>query len=172
MSVNDKNLIGKIVLNNDHKAFGCLIDKYQSEVRGILYRMTNGDKALTDDLSQDVFIRVYKHLKSFKATAKLSTWIYKISINVFYDYRKTLKHQKEVTLEEHISEMEVIENRIDINKALQILNDKEKIALILHYEKGFSHSEIKKIMNLPIGTVKTNILRGKAKLKKYFSNEK
>jgi len=53
-----------------------------------------------------------------------------------------------------------------------MLNEKEEIAIILNYEKGFSHSEIAKIMKLPIGTVKTNISRGKAKLKKYFIDER
>jgi RNA polymerase sigma-70 factor, ECF subfamily len=172
MSNNDISLIGKIVLYNDHKAFGCLIDKYQSEVRGIVFKMTNGDKSLTDDLSQEVFIRVYKHLKSFKATAKFSTWLYRITINVYYDYQKSMKYPDVPAFEKIINEMESIDNKIDIDNALKILNDHEKIAIILHYEKGFSHSEIKKIMNLPIGTVKTNILRGKGKLKKYFCNEK
>jgi RNA polymerase sigma-70 factor, ECF subfamily len=172
MASNDISLIGKIVLYNDHKAFGSLIDKYQSEVRGIVFKMTNGDKALADDLSQEVFIRVYKHLKSFKATAKFSTWLYRITINVLYDYQKSKKYKNLPAIEKILNETESIENRIDINNALKILSDHEKIAIILYYEKGFSHREIKKIMNLPIGTVKTNILRGKVKLKKYFCNEK
>jgi len=172
MSINDIDLIRRIVLYNDHKAFGLLIDKHQSAVRGILFKMTKGDKALTDDLSQEVFIRVFKHLKSFKATAKFSTWLYKVAINIFYDYQKALKYPVEISSEKHYSEAESIENKIDIFKALEILNAKEKAIIILHYEKGFSHSEIAKIMKLPIGTVKTNILRGKAKLKEYFKYEK
>ena len=134
--------------------------------------MTKGDKALTDDLSQEVFIRVFKYLKRFKANAKFSTWLYKIAINVFYDYKRKLKYQEEISSEKLISEVDSIENRIDIFKALEILNDKEKAAIVLHYEKGFPHSEIAKIMKMPIGTVKTNILRGKAKLKEYFSDER
>lgn len=167
----DTSLIGRIILYDDHQAFGYLIDKYQSTIRGLFYKLTNGNKALTDDLSQEVFIRVYKHLKSYRATAKFSTWLYRISIHVFYDHHKTKWYPKEVVSEKYIDEAVYIENRIDILNALEILNNKEKVAIILHYEKGFTHNEIAKIMNQPVGTVKTNILRGRAKLKDYLGYE-
>lgn len=171
LSPDETDLIEKIVLYNDHRAFECLIDRYQNEVRSLFYRMTCGDMALTDDLSQEVFIKVFKHLKRFRGNAKFSTWLYRIAVNVIYDNRKSIKHPDGIASAEHYDETEIIQNRIDINKALEILKLKEKTAIILHYEKGFSHSEVAKIMKLPLGTVKTNILRGKAKLKEYFKYE-
>ncbi|MBN2481811.1 MAG: sigma-70 family RNA polymerase sigma factor [Bacteroidales bacterium] len=171
MSPDETDLIERIVLYNDHRAFGCLIDKYQSEVRNLFYKMTNGDRALTDDLSQEVFIRIYKHLRDFRADAKFSTWLHKIAVHVMYDHQRVMKYPNDVVSEKHYSEAESIQNRIDIFKALKILNVKEKTAIILHYEKGFSHNEIAEIMKLPLGTVKSNILRGKAKLKDYLSDE-
>jgi RNA polymerase sigma-70 factor (ECF subfamily) len=171
MSQSDLSLIAKVVFNDDHESFGILIDKYQSDIHGLFFKLTNGDVDIINDLSQEVFIKIYKHLKGFKATAKFSTWIYKISINVFYDYQKSLSRNYQNENEVSVNNIESIDNKIDINKALQILSDKERVAILLHYEKGFTHKEIQKIMKLPLGTVKSLILRGKLKLKKFYNYE-
>jgi RNA polymerase sigma factor (sigma-70 family) len=60
---------------------------------------------------------------------------------------------------------------MDMLSALKVLNRNEKVAILLHYDKGHSHNEIAKIMDIPLGTVKTNILRAKEKLKKYYNYE-
>jgi len=165
-------LIALVLLNDDHKAFGKLVGKYQSDVRGLLIKLTNGDKALADDLSQEVFIRAYKYLKSYKATARFSTWLYRISYNVFIDYTKTIKKTEDIDKLDFISDSDVdVGSGIDIQNALKILKENEKVAILLHYDKGYSHTEIAKILDTPLGTVKTNILRAKEKLKKYYNYE-
>ena len=172
MDFSDMRLIALVLLNDDHKAFGKLVGKYQSDVRGLFVKLTNSDKALADDLSQDVFIRAYKYLKSFKATASFSTWLYRIAYNVFIDYTKSLKKADDINNHDFISENEEdVGSEIDIQNALKILKENEKVAILLHYDKGYSHNEIAKIMNIPLGTVKTNIIRAKEKLKKYYNYE-
>jgi len=172
MDFSDMRLIALVLLNDDHKAFGKLVGKYQSDVRGLLIKLTNGDKALADDLSQEVFIRAYKYLKSYKATARFSTWLYRISYNVFIDYTKTIKKTEDIDKLDFISDSDVdIGSGIDIQNALKILKENEKVAILLHYDKGYSHTEIAKILDTPLGTVKTNILRAKEKLKKYYNYE-
>ena len=179
MKISDLSLISLVVLNNDHRAYGKLVAKYQSDIRGLLIRLTNGDKALADDLAQEAFIRAYKYLKSFKASASFSTWIYRIAYNVFLDNVKTLKltedieiiENGELRIENGEQSMENEELKMDIMNGLKTLKENEKVCILLHYEKGFSHSEIAKILELPLGTVKTNIMRGKENLKKYFSYE-
>lgn len=171
MQHDETDLIRRIVLYDDHRAFGSLVDHYQEEVRNLFFKMTNCDRTLTDDLSQEVFIRVYKHIKRFREQSKFSTWLYRIAVNVLYDHRKQLKQPQEITTDVSTNETETLQNKIDINNALKILNVRERTAIILHYEKGFPHSEITKIMKLPLGTVKTHILRGKEKLKEYFKYE-
>jgi RNA polymerase sigma-70 factor (ECF subfamily) len=172
MKTSDLGLISRIVINDDHKAYGKLVLKYQSEVRGLLIKLTHGNKFLSDDLAQEVFIRAYKYLRSFKATASFSTWLYRIAYNVFLDSRKSSRETDSIEnydfLEEENKDADAI---IDIQNALKVLNDNEKASVLLHYEKGFSHSEISKIMNMPLGTVKTNILRAKEKLRKYYNYE-
>lgn len=172
MIFSDMNLIAMVILNNDHKAYGKLVTKYQSDVRSLLKKLTNGDKALADDLAQDVFIRAYKYLKSYKATANFSTWLYRISYNVFIDNCKSKKQTFDIEDYDFIPEVnEDVSSTIDLQNALKVLKQNEKIIILLHYEKGFSHSEIARILKMPLGTVKTNILRAKEKLKKYYNYE-
>jgi RNA polymerase sigma-70 factor, ECF subfamily len=173
MVFSDMSLIAMVIINNDHRAYGKLVTKYQSNVRSLLIKLTNGDKALADDLAQDVFIRAYKYLKSYKATANFSTWLYRISYNVFIDNCKSKKQTSDIEDYDFISEVnENVGSTIDLQNALKVLKQNEKVVILLHYEKGFSHSEIAKILQVPLGTVKTNILRAKEKLKTYYNYEK
>jgi len=172
MNISDMSLITLVLLKDDHRAFGKLVLKYQSDVRGLLIKLTNGNKALADDLAQDVFVRAYKYLRTFKATASFSTWLYRIAYNVFIDYSNSIKFTEDIADYEYIADINGEPySSIDIENALKILKENEKICVLLHYEKGFSHSEIAKIINIPLGSVKTNILRAKEKLKKYYNYE-
>ena len=172
MIFSDLSLIAMVILNNDHKAYGKLVKKYQSDVRSLLIKLTNGDKSLADDLAQDVFIRAYKYLKSYKATATFSTWLYRISYNVFIDNCRAKKQTFDIEDCDFIPEVnEDVNSTIDLQNALKVLKPNEKVIILLHYAKGFSHSEIARILQVPLGTVKTNILRAKEKLKKYYYYE-
>jgi RNA polymerase sigma-70 factor (ECF subfamily) len=172
MIFSDLSLIAMVILNNDHRAYGKLVTKYQSDVRSLLIKLTNGDKSLADDLAQDVFIRAYKYLKSYKATANFSTWLYRITYNVFIDNCRSKKQTYDIGDYDFIQEVnKEVNSTIDLQNALKVLKQSEKIIILLHYEKGFSHSEIANILQLPLGTVKTNILRAKVKLKKYYGYE-
>jgi len=172
MNLSDKSLIALVLLNNDHRAFKKIVVKYQSDVRGLFIKLTNGNKALADDLAQDTFIRAYKYLKTFKATAGFSTWLYRISYNVFIDHTKSLKKTDDIDGYDCISEDEkVVSSEMGIQSDLKVLSGNEKVAILLHYDSGHSHNEIAKIMDVPLGTVKTNILRAKEKLKKYYNYE-
>ena len=172
MNFSDQRLIALVLINNDHRAYGELVLKYQSDVRGILIKLTNGNKELADDLAQDTFIRAYKYLRTFKATAGFSTWLYRISYNVFIDYTKSLKKTDNIEGYDFISDdHKDVGSEIDMQNALKVLKENEKVIILLHYDKGYSHHEIAKMMDMPLGTVKTNILRAKEKLKKYYNYE-
>ena len=173
MNVSDQRLIALVLINNDHRAYGELVLKYQSDVRGLFIKLTGGNKALADDLAQDVFIRAYKYLKTFKATASFSTWLYRISYNVFIDYTKTLKKTDNIDGYDCICDgVKDVGSEIDMQNALKVLKENEKVVILLHYDKGYSHHEIAKILDIPLGTVKTHLLRAKEKLKKYYNYER
>jgi RNA polymerase sigma-70 factor (ECF subfamily) len=169
----DSILITRVILGNDHKAFKILVERYQSDLRGLFLRLTHGNKDISDDLAQETFVRVYKYLTGFKATSKFKTWLFRIGYNVFYEYCKKNKTTR-LEPDSYETEYETFEPgcNIDFTNSLKVLNQNEKSVIILHYEKGFTHKEISKITNQPLGTVKTNILRGKEKLKKFYSYER
>jgi len=172
MDFSDLSLIAMVILNNDHRAYGKLVTKYQSEVRSLLIKLTNGDKALADDLAQDVFIRAYKYLKSYKATASFPTWLYRISCNVFLDNCHSNRYKYDFADPDYSEDTSAdINASIDLQNALKVLKPVEKIVILMHYQKGFSHSEVSRILRLPLGTVKTHILRAKNKLYKYYRYE-
>ena len=172
MNLSDTSLILLVLLNNDHRAYEKIVIKYQSDVRGLFIKLTNGNKALADDLAQETFIRAYKYLKTYKATASFSTWLYRISYNVFIDHTKSIKKTDDIDGYDCISDDDQdVGSEIDMQNAMKILNENEKAAILLHYDKGYSHNEIASIMQIPLGTVKTHILRAKEKLKKYYHYE-
>jgi RNA polymerase sigma-70 factor (ECF subfamily) len=174
MSLSDSILITQVIINDDHLAFKTLVERYQSDIRGLLLRLTHGNKDITDDLAQEFFIRVYKYLSSYNAKAKFKTWLFRIAYNVFYEY-----YNKNKIIQLDIDSLEIADkdyndsnNVIDFQQALKVLNQNEQIVIVLHFEKGFTHKEVSKITKQPLGTVKTNIMRGKEKLKKFYNYER
>ena len=174
MSLSDSILITQVILNDDHLAFKKLVERYQSDIRGLLLRLTHGNKDIVDDLAQECFIRVYKYLSSYNAKAKFKTWLFRIAYNVFYEYYKKNKITQLNIDSEEVADQEFnnSSNTIDFQQALKVLNQNEKIVIVLHFEKGFTHKEVSKITKQPLGTVKTNIMRGKEKLKKFYNYER
>jgi len=94
MKISDAILISKVILRDDHLAFKKLIERYQYDLKGLLLRLSNGNKDTVDDLAQETFIRVYKYLSGFNAKSQFKTWLFRIAYNVFYEHYK--KHNKEI----------------------------------------------------------------------------
>ena len=177
--LNDLLLVSKVLLLDDKKAFDQLVRKYQSAIRRFFLHQTLGNKEISDDLSQETFIKAYLHLRSFKGTARFSTWLYRIGYNVFYDYIKSHKRDQpyaEITelcdKQSNFNIDEAISLNIDIFESLKILREDERTAIILFYMEDFTHEKIATIMKCPLGTVKSYIMRGKEKLANYFINSK
>ena len=95
MSFTDADLIARVLLSDDQHAFGELVRRYQSPMRGFLYKMTNGDTHLADDLAQESFIRAWRKLDTFRGEAKFSTWLFGIAYN---QWRMNARGQKELAL--------------------------------------------------------------------------
>ena len=98
MSLDDKNLIDRVVEKNDHRAFEELMKRYQSQVRYSLRQLTGWDEALADDLAQETFIKAYKSLHQFRGDAKFFTWLYRIAYHCFAAHYRSRKPEQ--TLDE------------------------------------------------------------------------
>jgi RNA polymerase sigma-70 factor (ECF subfamily) len=166
----DADLVARVLLEDDHHAFAELVRRHQSAVRGLLRQLARSDLALADDLAQETFLRAYKNIRSFRGEAKFSTWLYRIAYNCF---RENARRRKElVGIDETRLEAEPDPQtadpalRQDLMQALQMLPTHERTAVLLCCQNGLSHDEASRVLDIPLGTVKTNVLRGREKLKK------
>lgn len=172
MILSDSDLIVLIVTKNDHRAFKKLVERYQSDLRGLFLRLTSGNQSIADDLAQETFFRVFRYLKGYNGNSGFKTWLFRIGYNAFYEYINNEKKSVEFISGYKVEDVTIeTKSNIDFNTALTVLEQKEKIVIVLFYEKGFTHKEISEIVGQPLGTVKTNILRGKEKLKKFYNYE-
>ena len=175
MAFTDADLIARVLAHEDHQAFGELVRRNQSPVRAFLTRMTRGDAHLADDLAQETFLKAWQKLQTFRGTAKFSTWLFGIAFN---EFRSAARKHKELSLEE-MDELPpeaaspatstASHLRLDLTAALQLLNSNERAAVVLCCQNGLSHEEAAHVLDCPLGTVKTNVLRGREKLKRQLS---
>jgi len=169
VSFTDADLIARVLSHEDQQAFGELVRRYQSPVRAFLVRMIH-DSATADDLAQQTFLKVWQKLHTFRSGSRFSTWLFAIAFN---ELRSDRRRKKELLVEDtdmvETEEPAMETNtslRMDLNEALKTLNSAERAAIILCCQNGLSHEEAAQVLDCPLGTVKTNILRGKEKLKR------
>jgi RNA polymerase sigma-70 factor (ECF subfamily) len=166
----------KEVAQRDENAFEQLVKKYQQSIFNVIYRhVGNNDDA--EDIAQEVFIKVWRHAKSFKGKSKFSTWLYRIVVNQCHDHRHKSKHmaeslddlmQKEVIPEALKYERNVeLEGKTEIiRKTVEELPERQRIALILSQFEEKSYREIAQIMGTSLPSVESLIFRAKVALKK------
>ena len=174
--VSDEALIARVVVSDDRHAFGELVRRHQSVVRATLRKLVGGNTALADDLAQETFLLAYRKLKQFRQEARFSTWLYRIAYNVFLADARRIK---EVSMPEDMDAAEFAQGNdragastsrqaalgIDLERAMSVLSDAERAAIVQCYHNDLSHEEAAVVLGCPVGTVKTHILRAKQKLK-------
>ena len=170
MPLTDADLVARVLLEDDHHAFAELVRSHQSIVRGLLRQLTRNDLALADDLAQETFVKAYKNIRSFRGEAKFSTWLYRIAYNCFREdarKRKELVGVDETQWQSELDPQTVDPGlRHDLMHALNLLPLHERSAVLLCCRNGLSHDEASRVLDIPLGTVKTNVLRGREKLKR------
>ena len=139
-------------------------------MRGLLRQLTRTDVALADELAQETFLRPYKNIRGFRGEAKFSTWLYRIAYNCFREdarRRKELVGVDEAQLQSEMDPQVVDPGlRHDLMHALSLLPLHERTAVLLCCQNGLSHDEAARVLEIPLGTVKSNVLRGREKLKR------
>ena len=177
MASSDAELIARILLKDDRDAFGELVARHQSPLRAWLRRLTGDDWALADDLAQEAFLRAYRELRHFRADSKFATWLFAIAYNLFR--REARRPQRLVGVEEHVLEAfatdadsgSVADMKFDLDAAMSILSLDQRAAITLCYQQGMTHQEAAAVLNTPLGTLKTNILRAKERLQALLRND-
>ncbi|HEX3062258.1 MAG TPA: sigma-70 family RNA polymerase sigma factor, partial [Usitatibacter sp.] len=166
----DAELILAVVERDDRRAYAALVERHQGQVRSVLRRLTKGDAALADDLAQETFVLAWKSLRRFRFESRFSTWLYRIAFNA---WQSEARRKRELPLDEApgddsavlACEMPDIVARVDLERALGTLSDAERAAIAACYYADLSHEEAAAALGIPLGTVKTHVLRAKAKLR-------
>jgi len=138
----------------------------------VLRRLTGGDAALADDLAQDTFVLAWRNLRGFRFQARFSTWLYRIAFNA---WQSEVRKRRELALDGideaaedaalGFQEAPDIAARVDLERAIATLSDGERAAIAACYYADLSHEEAAQMLGMPLGTVKTHVLRAKAKLR-------
>ena len=159
----------------DRAAFEQLVRSHQSAVRHQLRRLTHGDVALADDLAQESFIQAWTHLAEFRGQARFASWLYRIAYHRFLMHLRSHPPMPAIADDEssegaalalgHDSAM-----RLDVEAALTRLPNAERVALIHCYHLDLSHEEAAQVLNLPLGTLKSQVLRAKARLRELLAD--
>lgn len=188
MSKKNINLIIKKAIAGDQKAYEVLLKRYRNGIYNMIYQMIK-NKEETEDLVQETFIKAFNSLKSYDDSYAFSTWLYKIAFNHSIDAirkkkLKTLPLDRPILLREgevrheirddtQSPEGDVIfsEKKELIQKTIDALPERYRMAIILRHQEERSYEEISQILNIPLGTVKARIFRAREMLKKKLREE-
>ena len=176
---NDEFLIKRFV-SDDEFAFEELFGRYKQKIFNLVYRYI-GSYPETEELTQDVFVKVYKSAQTFKGKSKFSTWVYRIAVNTCLNYKKKKRlvmesldksgaqPVKELIAPDSTTPEELFKRAKKmaiIQQAIDSLPPNQKIAFILSKYEGFSYIEIAEIINTSISAVESLLFRAKQQLKK------
>jgi RNA polymerase sigma-70 factor, ECF subfamily len=159
----DAVLVARVVAHDDRAAFELLVRRYQSPLRGFLRRLARFDAARADDLAQETFMKLFRSIGSYRGEAKFSSWLYSIAYHTFLnDQRGRIV---ETSFEEsHQAPLpdttQAAGDALDVEAALAHLNARQQAVFELHYRHGMTHQEVAGALELPLGTVKTDLSRG------------
>ena len=160
----------------DYQAFDLLVLKYQSRLISTAYRFVK-DIHIAEDLVQESFIKSFNSLASFREDSSFYTWIYRITVNTSKNFLVSKKRKNEL-LSSDISEDQTYEIEYEdtdtpedllqasqlkklITETIDQLGEDTKTALTLRELDGLSYEEIAKVVNCPVGTVRSRIFRGR-----------
>lgn len=187
----DEQLILKFQ-KEDIDAFNEIVHRYKDKIVNFLYRYT-GSREDSEDIAQEAFLRLYKSKHLYQEIAKFSTWFYTIAINISRTYLRKKKKYRTISINNYNEDEDkdyelpskiispdesanAVNENYYIQKAIDSLEDIHREIIILRDIQDLDYEEISKIMDLPLGTVKSRINRAreslKVKLEEFYKTKK
>jgi len=182
----EDNLLVRNCLEGDESALEKLLEKYLDPIHSFLRYLVR-DVSVVEDLSQETFIKVWKNLSKFDQDKSFKTWIFAIAKNTALDFLKKKKttpfsffedeegnNKLEGIAENSILPDEILERKDivrEMEAKLELIPEKYRVILILHYKEDFTFFEIAEILGRPYNTIKAYHSRALSKLKEAFSDE-
>src|SRR5580692_7367132 len=162
----------------DESAFEYLVQKYRRPMLSFMYRMAH-NSAVAEDLAQEVFLRVYRSREKYEASAKFTTWLYRIASNLAVNHARDTRHQRPentVSLDEPDQEtgltMDVPDNSLTAEEAIvrrerlaairqrvQALPERQRIAVIMHKYQQMDYHQIAEVLKLSESAIKSLLFR-------------
>jgi RNA polymerase sigma-70 factor (ECF subfamily) len=166
------------VAKGDDAAFDYLVEKYRRPIISFMYRTTH-NQATAEELAQEVFLRVYRSRESYEASAKFTTWLYRIATNLSVNNARDTKHERaenQVSLdepdEESGSTMDVADTRMTveqqllraerlaaIRKVVEALPERQRMAVLMHKYQNMDYKEIAAVLKLSESATKSLLFR-------------
>ena len=154
----------------ERRAFEALYREHVGRVHALCLRMS-GDAHRAEELTQDVFVRAWSRLDSFRGDAAFGTWLHRIAVNAVLQKRRSDKRR-----EQRVETREALEHempatrerpadRIDLERAVATLPEGAKAVFLLHDVHGYKHHEIADMMGLAVGTTKAQLHRARRLLR-------
>ncbi len=166
--------------SGNREAFDVIVERHRRAVYLVCYRFVNNHEDASD-LAQDVFVRAWRGLKNFKGQAALSTWLYRIAVNVCLNKVSAAAPMGEpIESTEHLEDARIEgaqhamirgERAVVVRKAIASLPKKQRATLILRTYHEMSHQQIADALGSSVGAVKANFFHALANLKKILGSE-
>jgi RNA polymerase sigma-70 factor, ECF subfamily len=186
LGVADESTVVALAIAGDDGAFSELVRRRQGSIRNLLRRLCR-EPALADDLSQAAFLQAWRSLSSVKAPGAFGGWLRRIAVNVWLQHSR--RHGREVRLDAAtlsaasdtgrleatarglapLSYETSVAEKLDLDRALTLLPEDVRLCIVLAYSERMSHREISEASGFPLGTVKSHIARGSARLREILN---
>ena len=170
----DEDLVVRY-LAGDPQAFATLVERHQTRVFNVALRVL-GDRDEALDAAQDTFLMVVRKLSQFRGEAAFTTWLHRVTVNACYDILRKRRRQPMLRLigdeDDSLPEMgppvpdhaDATVDSIDVARALQEIPEDYRIVLVLADVQDLPYEEIARVLDIPIGTVKSRVHRGRIAL--------
>ena len=188
-SIKENHEIIQKILNGEKDAFSQIVNKYRHALYGVVFKMIN-NKDEADDIVQETFIKAFSSIKTFDTKYSFATWLFKIATNNCIDHLRKRKIYS-ISINSTVSDEEgendiglpdltyeadrnIIEEQKKklIEDAINSLPEKYAVVVRMRHQEDKTYEEVAKELNIPVGTVKAHIFRGREMLNKYLKDKR
>jgi RNA polymerase sigma factor (sigma-70 family) len=169
-------IIIAMAIDGHKQAFTELVLRHSARLRNLLRRLC-GQHSLADDLAQLTFVQIWKNIGRLKSAAAFVTWSNRIAVNAWLEDQRrvnvdTTSHPDVMaSLVDSKPTPERQIDGLDLERALSQLGAVERLCVVLCLGEGYTHEQVAELADIPLGTAKSHVLRGSAKLKKILGGD-